>query len=89
MIVEMRSFLLRQRPFPPHHPLFFALLLFGVALLPRLAALGHYITPDELNWVHRSVVFHQALEQGQWSETLTTGHPGVMTTWLGALGIQV
>ncbi len=89
MIVEMRSFLLRQRPFPPHHSPFFALLLFVVALLPRLAALGQYITPDELNWVHRSVVFHQALGQGQWAETLTTGHPGVMITWLGALGIQV
>ena len=67
----------------------FALLLFFVALLPRLAAVGQYITPDELNWVHRSVRFHQALGSGQWEETLTTGHPGVITTWLGAAGTQI
>ena len=89
MIVEMRSFLLRQRPFPLQNAPFFAILLVFVALLPRLVGLGQYITPDELNWVHRSVLFHQALGQGQWAETLTTGHPGVMLTWLGAVAVQV
>ena len=39
--------------------------------------------------MHRSVQFHQALRVGQWSETLTTGHPGVITTWLGAAGVQI
>ncbi|MEZ4592903.1 MAG: hypothetical protein R3D55_17435 [Chloroflexota bacterium] len=84
----MRLFVWRQRPFSSSQLNIFALLLFGVALLPRLAALGNFITPDELNWIHRSVVFHQALRQGEWAATLTTGHPGVLTTWLGALGIQ-
>lgn len=89
MIEAMRSFLLRQRPFElPQSPLF-ALVLFLAALLPRLLAMGRYITPDELNWVHRSVLFHQALVQGRWADTLTTGHPGVITTWLGALGLQI
>ncbi|MCB8981210.1 MAG: hypothetical protein H6657_27715 [Ardenticatenaceae bacterium] len=85
----MRSFLLRQRPFHFLQSPLFVLVLFVVALLPRLLALGRYITPDELNWVHRSVLFHQALGQGRWADTLTTGHPGVTTTWLGALGLQI
>ncbi len=89
MIGGMSSFLERLRPFASRHFSLFALVLFVVALLPRLVAMGQYITPDELNWVHRSVLFHHALGQGRWAETLTTGHPGVITTWLGALGIQI
>ncbi|MCP4416889.1 MAG: hypothetical protein GY805_09725, partial [Chloroflexi bacterium] len=78
-----------QRPFPSLHSPWFAAFLFLSALFTRLLSLGRYITPDELNWVHRSVLFHQALRGGQWVNTLTTGHPGVITTWLGALGIQI
>ena len=93
MIKGMSLFLRRLRPcllFTLHKPPYLLpVLLFVVALLPRLSALGQYITPDELNWVQRSVLFHQALRQGQWAETLTTGHPGVLTTWLGAVGIQI
>lgn len=89
MIVPMRLFLSRQRPFSSQRSVLLALALFFLALLPRLAALGEYITPDELNWVHRSVLFHQALGRGDWAETLTTGHPGVLTTWLGAAGLQI
>ncbi|HIP70424.1 MAG TPA: hypothetical protein EYH05_03400, partial [Anaerolineae bacterium] len=63
--------------------------LFFAAFLPRLAAIGRYVTPDELIWVFRSVQFREALLQGEWLETLTAGHPGVMTTWLGALGISL
>ncbi|MCB9008415.1 MAG: hypothetical protein H6656_13770 [Ardenticatenaceae bacterium] len=89
MIGVMKAFLQKQRPFPLLPSPSFVVLLFLLALLPRLLALGKYITPDELNWVHRSVLLHQALGQRQWAETLTTGHPGVLTTWLGALGIQM
>ncbi|WP_420631683.1 ArnT family glycosyltransferase [Candidatus Leptofilum sp.] len=85
----MKLFLQWQRPLSSRQATIFSILLFVAALLPRLAALGNYITPDELNWVHRSVLFHQALGQGEWVATLTTGHPGVLTTWFGALGIQV
>ncbi|MCB8925026.1 MAG: hypothetical protein H6652_05305 [Ardenticatenaceae bacterium] len=84
----MRSFLPWQRPFVPPKSRILLPILFVIALLPRLLALGQYITPDELNWVHRSVIFHQALGRGEWAATLTTGHPGVLITWLGALGIQ-
>lgn len=62
--------------------------LFIGALLPRLAAIGRYITPDELTWVYRSVQFREALLAGRWADTLITGHPGVTTTWLGTLGIS-
>jgi hypothetical protein len=65
----------------------YPLFLFGLALLPRLTALGRYITPDELIWVFRSVQFREALLAGRWVETLVAGHPGVTTSWLGALGI--
>ncbi len=58
------------------------------AFLPRLAAIDRYVTPDELVWVFRSVQFRQALLAGQWADTLTAGHPGVTTTWLGALAMS-
>lgn len=69
--------------------LLFMAFLFVVALLPRLAAIDRYITPDELTWVYRSVLFREALRQGQWAETLTAGHPGVTTTWLGAVSMSL
>lgn len=65
------------------------LVLFLLAFLTRLAAVGRYITPDELIWVYRSVQFSEAVQNGAWSETLTTGHPGVTITWLGALAITL
>ena len=63
-------------------------ILFISALLPRLCSIDRYITPDELNWVYRSVQFREALLDGRWGDTLNAGHPGVTTTWLGALGIS-
>ena len=65
------------------------LLLFLVSLWPRWAAIGRYITPDELIWVYRSIQFREALLHGQWADTLTTGHPGVITIWLGMVGVTV
>ncbi|MBX3056839.1 MAG: glycosyltransferase family 39 protein [Anaerolineae bacterium] len=62
--------------------------LFLAAFLPRLAAIDRYVTPDELVWVFRSVQFRQALLAGHWADTLTAGHPGVTTTWLGALAVS-
>lgn len=72
-----------------YKPLLTILIIFGLAFLPRLVAIGRYITPDELIWVYRSVQFREAVLQGQWADTLTTGHPGVTTMWLGAMGISV
>lgn len=53
----------------------------------RLVAVGRYITPDEPTWVYRSVEFREALLHADWSGTLVAGHPGVITTWLGAIGM--
>lgn len=58
-----------------------------MALLPRLSALDRYVTPDELRWVDRSIRFGQAISQHDWGATIQSGHPGVITMWLGSLGI--
>ncbi len=73
----------------PFAPRLLPLVLFLLALLPRLLAIGRYVTPDELMWVQRSVALRQALLAGDWAGTIVTGHPGVTTTWLGALGISL
>jgi len=65
----------------------FPILLFLVALLPRLVAIDGYVTPDEPTWVYRAIEFRAALLEGRWADTLVAGHPGVTTTWLGALGM--
>jgi len=67
----------------------FPALLFLLALGPRLVAIGRYVTPDELVWVYRSLQFREALLDGRWAGTLVAGHPGVTTTWLGALSMSV
>ncbi|MCK4450773.1 MAG: glycosyltransferase family 39 protein, partial [Anaerolineae bacterium] len=53
----------------------------------RLAPLGRYVTPDEPAWVYRSICFADALTARDWSAVPSTGHPGVTTMWLGALGV--
>ena len=67
----------------------FPVLLFLLALGPRLVAIGRYVTPDELVWVYRALQFREALLDGSWAGTLVAGHPGVTTTWLGALSMSV
>ncbi len=68
---------------------FTPLLLFLTAIIPRLAALGRYVTPDEPSWVFRSLRFREAVLAADWANTLQSGHPGVTTTWLGSLAIQL
>jgi len=62
--------------------------IFIVALFVRLVPLGLYITPDEPIWVMRSVEFLQAVEAGDWADVPQTGHPGITTMALGALGVK-
>src|SRR4030067_3165600 len=64
-------------------------LIFVAPLLPRPLALGNYLTPDEPNWVYRTVRFGAALSRGEWASTAQAGHPGVTTMWLGSLGIAI
>lgn len=55
----------------------------------RLVSLGRYVTPDEPAWVYRSVRFADALAAHDWTAIPITGHPGVVTMWLGAAGVAV
>jgi 4-amino-4-deoxy-L-arabinose transferase-like glycosyltransferase len=59
------------------------------AFAVRLVALGRYVTPDEPVWVLRSIRFAEALAARNWAAVPVTGHPGVTTMWLGALGVAV
>jgi hypothetical protein len=63
--------------------------VFLLALLVRLAPLGRYVTPDEPIWVLRSVRFADALAAGDVTAIPQTGHPGLTTMALGALGVRV
>jgi hypothetical protein len=70
-------------------PFLCAALLFLIALALRLLAIGRYVTPDELIWVYRSILFREALLAREWAATLVAGHPGVTTNWLGTLAISL
>lgn len=65
----------------------YALIVFMLALLPRIWNLSAIITPDERRWVERSVAFFSALLQHDWVNTFQEGHPGVTTMWTGTLGL--
>ena len=60
-----------------------AVALIALALAVRLPNLDRFVTPDEMKWVCRSTNFYRGLRTGHLEETLQTGHPGVLTMWLG------
>lgn len=65
-----------------------ALALFLLALAPRALAPATFLTIDEaFHWFERSAAFLTALQAGDFAATNQTGHPGVTTMWLGALGL--
>jgi 4-amino-4-deoxy-L-arabinose transferase-like glycosyltransferase len=70
-------------------PGLWAVALFALTLVLRLSALDRYVTPDEPNWVYRTLNFGAALARGDWAGTVQAGHPGVTTMWLGSLGIAL
>jgi hypothetical protein len=57
-----------------------SLLLFAIALAPRLAAAGAYVTVDEQRWIERSVDFMYNLGRGDLA-SISSLHPGVTATW--------
>ena len=65
------------------------LVLFILALLPRVLSLNAFITWDEPMWVYRSIKFLTALREMDFGGTFLVGHPGVMTMWAGATGISI
>src|SRR6266487_5534134 len=64
-----------------------AVLLFLLALVPRLIGLGEATTEDEDQWIARSGGFARAVALGSWRETYQIGHPGVTTMWVTDLGL--
>ncbi len=65
------------------------LAFFFLALLIRLVPLGYYVTPDEPIWVFRAVQFADAVAARDYAAIPQTGHPGVTTMLLGALGVRL
>ena len=53
----------------------------------RLAGLDAFVVNDEMRWTCRSIGFQEALMKRDWASTFRTGHPGVVTTWLGTIFI--
>ncbi len=62
------------------------LIIFLLAIMPRLLDLNVFVGPDEFSWVERSANFAQALAEGDLAKTYQTGHPGVTLLWSETLG---
>ncbi len=67
-------------------PLALTLVIFLLALGPRVLDLRVFVGPDEASWVTRSANFAQALASGDLKRTYQTGHPGVTLLWVETLG---
>jgi len=65
------------------------LVIFFLALGPRLGGLDAFLTVDEHRWAERSVNFLKAFCEGRMADTFQVGHPGVTTMALGSLGLIV
>lgn len=63
------------------------ILVFVVALIPRVLPRNILTVDETFHWVGRSERFFAAVEAGDWRNTAQAFHPGVATTWLGAAGI--
>src|SRR5689334_10473406 len=58
-----------------------------LALVPRCLGLADFFTIDEpYHWIMRVRLFSESIRAHEWAATDITGHPGVTTMWLGALG---
>jgi hypothetical protein len=66
-----------------------ALLIFVLALVPRITTRTHTNADESAHWVGRSEQFLDALRTGDIEQTAQAFHPGVITMWSGALGIII
>jgi 4-amino-4-deoxy-L-arabinose transferase-like glycosyltransferase len=67
------------------HPSLLPLLVFAAALLPRLYALGTFLTIDEVKWAEGAAQFLLALRSGNLAQTYWHFFPGITIAWGGAL----
>ncbi len=63
------------------------LLVFSAALLPRLYALGTFLTIDEVKWAEGAAQFLLALRSGDLAQTYWHFHPGITITWGSSLAL--
>jgi hypothetical protein len=62
--------------------------LFILALVPRVVSLRVFLTPDEPNWMYRSIAFVMAILDGDFGATIHEGTPGGLPTqWVGTVSI--
>lgn len=67
-----------------------SLIVLLIALvIPRAFELGRFVAIDEVNWLHRSATFYDAIMKKKWEETYVKEHPGVITAWVGALAFRL
>ena len=59
--------------------------LFTLISIPRLLSLGSHWSSDETRWLNRSFQFMSEVRSGDFTGTLITYHPGVMTMWISGL----
>ncbi len=64
------------------HHLLLPLVIFVLALAPRVGGLARVATWDELFWTHAALRFHTALATAHWSRTYVIGQPGVTPLWV-------
>ncbi len=57
--------------------------------LPRIMALGHFVSPDENLWLYRSANFYFALGQRDFAATYQREHPGVTVMWAGTAAFLI
>lgn len=67
-------------------PLVLAVVIFILALFPRLLNLDVFVGPDEFTWDGRSANFTHAVVGGQWAKTYQDGYPGVTLMWVETVG---
>ena len=64
------------------HHLVFAFCLFFILGTSRIFTLSAHWSSDESLWLRRSAQFIEAVQAGQFEQTLLAYHPGVTTMWL-------
>lgn len=67
-----------------------ALFILIIALIPRIASLYQdVVTPDDPMWEGRTERFLDALEAGNFQESMVSMHPGVTVLWINGLAKKI
>jgi hypothetical protein len=67
-------------------PVVLALVIFLLALGPRVLDLAVFVGPDEFFWMDSAANFARGLLNGDLAKTYQAGHPGVTLMWIETLG---